>query len=303
MAGGVSCEWRPKEGAFRGWHGHTLAGRHHLFLAHACPWSQRVLIARRLKGLEGTVGTSFVRLSEDEQGWAFTGGERVDELHGWRRLDQAYSTADPGFRGDVTVPVLWDRLEGTIVNTESADLVRMLNAWGKSGPDLYPAPLREEIDAVGLTVEEGVTKAVYRVGHAADQVEYEEEFTALFETLAELDQRLGHRRYLVGNSPTEADWRLFSTLVRFDAVYYTLFRCNGRRLVDYRNLWPYARDLYQVPGVAATVRMDEIKRHYYRAESQLNPLQIVPSGPLGVDWGEPHRRGDLASEPNEKERR
>ncbi len=277
--------------AFRDWAAETAPGRHHLYASYACPWAHRTLIVRRLKGLEDVVGVSFVHPFRDERGWAFPGGEHRDELHDWDFLADAYDATDPTFEGRVTVPVVWDRDERRIVNNESADIVRMLNEWGAEGPDLYPEGLRDEIDAVNELVYANVNDGVYRTGFAKSQEAYEESFSALFATLAELEERLGSQRYLVGDRITEADWRLFTTLVRFDAVYYVHFRCNGRRLVDHPSLWAYARELYQVPGVAETVRFDEIKRHYYTTHDMLNPKRIVPAGPLDMDWDAPHGRG------------
>jgi putative glutathione S-transferase len=279
------------ESRFREWVAETTPGRHHLYVSYACPWAHRTMIVRRLKGLEDVVGLSFVDPWRDERGWAFTGNGYADPLHGWSLLSQAYAATDPGFDGRISVPVLWDREAGRIVNNESAEIVRMLNAWGGVGPDLYPEALRTEIDAVNELVYENVNNGVYRTGFAGSQEAYEEAFTALFQTLAELDARLGSSRYLVGDRITEADWRLFPTLLRFDAVYHTHFKCNGHRLIEYPSLWPYARELYQWPGVAETVRFDEIKRHYYTTHDSLNPTRLVPVGPLGMGWEEPHGRG------------
>jgi len=283
--------FRRQDSRFRDWADETAPGRHHLYVAYACPWAHRTLIVRRIKGLESTVGVSFVHPYRDERGWAFSDDEHRDDLHGWSFLSEAYRATDPSFDGRVSVPVLWDREEGRIVNNESADIVVMLNRWGTEGPDLYPEDLREEIDAINDVVYERVNNGVYRTGFATSQEAYEEGFTELFETLAWLDERLGSQRYLVGDRITLADWRLFTTLVRFDAVYYVHFRCNGRRLVDHPNLWAYARELYQWPGVAETVRFDEIKRHYYTTHDMLNPKRIIPLGPLDMDWTAPHGRG------------
>jgi putative glutathione S-transferase len=265
-------------------------GRYHLYVCYACPWAHRSIIVRMLQGLEDVVGMSAVDPYRDERGWAFSGGSYVDSVNGWAFLSEAYAATDPGFEGRVSVPVLWDRVEERIVNNESADIVRVLNAWG-SGPDLYPEPLRAEIDAVNARVYENVNNGVYRTGFAGSQEAYEEGFVALFETLAWLDERLSGQRYLAGDQITEADWRLFTTLLRFDYVYHTHFKCNGHRLIEYPSLWPYARELYQVPGVAGTVRLDEIKRHYYTTHDMLNPTRIVPLGPLDMGWEAPHGRG------------
>ncbi|HEY8584752.1 MAG TPA: glutathione S-transferase C-terminal domain-containing protein [Capillimicrobium sp.] len=287
---GSTGRFERQESAFRDWHDETSPGRHHLYVSHACPWAHRALIVRRLRGLEDTVGVSVVHPYRDERGWAFPGGDHVDDLHGWSYLSEAYDATDPSFEGRVSVPVLWDREAGRILNNESGDVARMLNAWGTVGDDLYPDDLRAEIDEVNDFVYEHVNNGVYRTGFATSQEAYEEGFTALFDALEQLDERLGRQRYLAGDRITLADWRLFTTLVRFDAVYHTHFRCNGKRVVDYPSLWPYARELYQVPGVAETVRLDDIKQHYYTTHDMLNPKRIIPLGPLGVDWDEPHRR-------------
>jgi putative glutathione S-transferase len=279
-----------QDSRFRDWADETAPGRHHLYVSYACPWAHRAIIVRRLKGLEDVVGLSVVDPYRDDRGWAFTGGAFEDPLHGWSFLSEGYEATDPEFEGRVTVPVLWDREAGRIVNNESADVIRMLDAWGE-GPSLYPEQLRSEIDAVNELVYDNVNNGVYRTGFASSQEAYEEAFAALFDTLATLDERLGSSRYLVGDRITEADWRLFTTLVRFDAVYHTHFKCNGHRLIEYANLWPYARELYQVPGVAETVRFDQIKRHYYTTHDMINPKRLVPLGPLDMDWAEPHRRG------------
>ncbi len=288
---GAGGRFQRQASRFRDWAPTTEPGRHHLYVSYACPWAHRTIIVRSLKGLEDVVGMSVVHPYRDERGWAFTGGEHRDVLHDWDFLVDAYDATDPSFEGRVSVPVLWDAAEHRIVNNESADIIRMLNAWGTEGPDLYPRDLRAEVDAVDAVVYENVNNGVYRTGFAGTQEAYEEGFTALFETLAELDERLGAQRYLAGDRVTEADWRLFTTLVRFDAVYHTHFRCNGHRLIEYAHLWPYARELYQTPDVAGTVRLDEIKRHYYTTHDMLNPQRIVPLGPLDMDWAEPHGRG------------
>ncbi len=284
--------FRRQDSRFRDWAAETTPGRHHLYVSLACPWAHRTLIVRRLKGLEDVVGVSYVHPYRDERGWAFSDDEHRDAINGWSYLAEGYAATDPGFDGRVSVPVLWDRAEGRIVNNESADIIRMLNAWGTDGPELEPPELREEIDAVNAVVYEHVNNGVYRAGFARSQEAYEEAFVALFDTLAWLDERLAAQRYLAGDRVTLADWRLFTTLVRFDAVYHTHFKCNGHRLVEYESLWPYARELYQWPGVAETVRFDEIKTHYYTTHELLNPQRIVPRGPLDMDWDAPHGRGE-----------
>ena len=271
-------------------------GRYHLYVSLACPWAHRTIIVRRLKGLEDVISMSVVDPVRDERGWRFTEGRRhgPDTLNGFRFLSEAYLRSDPGFEGRVTVPVLWDRETGRVVNNESADILRMLNtefdAWGDASVDLYPAALRDEIDAVNDRVYRTVNNGVYRAGFATTQEAYEEAFTDLFATLDDLDVLLARRRYLAGDRITEADWRLFTTLVRFDAVYYVHFKCNLRRVVDYPSLWPFLRELYQWPGVAETVDFDHIKRHYYLTHEALNPHRIVPLGPA-LDLTQPHGRG------------
>jgi putative glutathione S-transferase len=288
---GDDGSFQRQNSAFRDWAAETAPGRHHLYVSYACPWAHRALIVRHLRGLDDVVGVSIVDPYRDVRGWMFTDADHQDDVNGWTLLSEGYRASNPAFDGRVTVPVLWDRQEGRIVNNESADIIRMLNAWGRSGDDLEPAELRAEIDAVNELVYDTVNNGVYRTGFAGSQAAYEEGFTALFATLAQLDERLGSQRYLAGDVMTLADWRLFTTLVRFDAVYHTHFKCNGHRLIEYANLWPYARELYQVPGVAATVRFDEIKRHYYTTHDMLNPTRIVPLGPLDMDWDAPHGRG------------
>jgi putative glutathione S-transferase len=273
------------------------AGRYHLYISLACPWACRTLIVRGLKRLEDVIDVTVVDPLRDERGWRFT-AEEPDPVNGFTYLSEAYVASDPGFDGRVTVPVLWDKQLGRIVNNESADIVRMLNSafdeWGDQTVDLYPEALREEIDALNDRIYETVNNGVYRAGFAATQEAYEEAFDALFQTLDVLDERLAQRRYLTGDRITEADWRLFVTLVRFDAVYVGHFKCNLRRIADYPNLSGYVRDLYQQPGIAATVNLDHIKRHYYMTHPQLNPTRVVPKGPA-LDFGAPHDRARLQS--------
>jgi glutathionyl-hydroquinone reductase len=271
-------------------------GRYHLYVSRACPWAHRTIIVRRLKGLEDVVSLSVVDPVRDERGWAFTEGpgHGPDTLNGFAFLAEAYERSDPDFGGRVTVPVLWDRVTRQIVSNESADIIRMLNAefdaWGDAAVDLYPPDLREEIDRVNDRVYRTVNNGVYRAGFATTQEAYEEAFALLFATLDDLDRRLASQRYLTGERVTEADWRLFTTLVRFDAVYALHFKCNLRRIVDYPSLWPYLRELYQAPGVAETVDFDHIKRHYYLTHTSINPTGIVPAGPA-LDLTLPHGRG------------
>jgi glutathionyl-hydroquinone reductase len=271
-------------------------GRYHLYVCLACPWSQRAIIARRLKGLEDVVGISYADPYRDERGWAFTGGEFSDRVNGWDFLSEAYLATDAHFKGRVTVPVLWDKETRQIVNNESADIMRIFNggfgALADESVDLYPQALRDEIDEVNRLVYEDVNNGVYKAGFARSQAAYDEAFENLFIALDGLEQRLSQQRYLVGPAPTEADWRLFVTLVRFDAVYYSHFKCNLRRLIDYPALWGYTRDLYQHPGIAATVALDQIKRHYYTTHDMLNPSRIIPLGPH-LDFGAPHERARL----------
>jgi glutathionyl-hydroquinone reductase len=271
-------------------------GRYHLYVAKACPWASRALIVRRLKRLEDTISVSYAHPLRDDRGWAFPGGEFCDDVNGFAFLAEAYDRSDPDYDARHSVPVLWDKQEGLIVNNESADIVRMLNtefdAWGDAGVDLYPADLRPAIDALNERIYATVNNGVYAAGFATLQEAYHRAFVDLFATLDDLEQRLGERRYLTGDRITEADWRLFVTLVRFDAVYYSHFKCNLRRIVDYPNLWGYTRELYQLPGIADTVDLDQIKAHYYGTHPSLNPTRIVPDGPA-LDFSAPHARNAM----------
>jgi putative glutathione S-transferase len=270
--------------------------RYHLYVSYACPWAHRTLIFRKLKGLEQVISVSVVHPLMPAVSWVFGDypGSTPDHVHGFRELRRLYAHGAPGFDGPVTVPVLYDKRRQVIVNNESSEIIRMLNAafdeWGRSDVDFYPQPLRAEIDAVNAVVYENVNNGVYRAGFAGTQSAYEAAFDRLFETLDLLEARLSTERYLVGDRLTEADWRLFTTLVRFDAVYHGHFKCNRRRLVDYPNLWAYTRELYQVPGVAETVHMGHIKLHYYGSHLGINPTGIVPKGPE-LDLWAPHGRG------------
>ncbi|CAO3378352.1 glutathione S-transferase family protein [Azospirillum argentinense] len=266
------------------------AGRYHLFVSLACPWAHRTLILRTLKGLEDAIGVTVVDPLMREEGWTFP---EPDPVTGSTRLHEVYTKADPTYSGRVTVPVLWDRKTGTIVSNESAEIVRMLNrefdAFGDASLDFYPAELAEEIDRINAFVYDRVNNGVYKAGFATSQEKYEQAFDALFAALDELDEWLAGRRYLLGDRQTEADWRLFTTLVRFDAVYVGHFKCNLRRIADYPNLSGYLRDLYQVPGVAETVDFHHIKRHYYASHTMINPTGVVPKGPA-LDLEAPHGR-------------
>jgi glutathionyl-hydroquinone reductase len=279
-------------------------GRFHLYVALACPWSHRAVIVRELAGLGEAVPIHYLDPYRDARGWAFTsehfedgpGGEYTDPLHGWSFLREAYLACEPGYSRNVTVPVLWDEQDGRIVNNESSEIIRILadpeclGALGTAGGlDLYPEPLRAEIDTINERVYETVNNGVYRAGFARNQRPYERAFAALFESFDWLEELLGERRYLLGEQITEADWRLFPTLARFDEVYNLHFHCNKRRLVDYPRLWGYARELYQLPGIDRTVAMDQIKRHYYTTHDELNPMKLIPVGP-GYDWTESHGR-------------
>ena len=269
--------------------------RYHLYVSLACPWAHRTLIFRKLKRLEALLPVSVVHWHMAEHGWTFAPGEGViaDPLQNADYLYEIYLAADPGYTGRVTVPVLWDRQRRTIVSNESSEIIRMFNSAfdgvGAAAGDYYPASLRERIDAVNERVYDGVNDGVYKAGFATSQAAYDAAVEQLFETLDWLDDRLSRQRYLVGDRITEADWRLFTTLVRFDAVYVGHFKCNRRRIVDYPNLWPYTRDLYQVPGIAGTVNFRHIKSHYYQSHRTINPSGIVPAGP-DVDFSAPPAR-------------
>lgn len=277
-------------------------GRYHLYVSLACPWAHRTLIARKLKGLEDVVSVSVVHPLMGEKGWAFanpdeTAGVTGDPLADAAHLHEIYTRANPTYTGRVTVPVLWDRHHGTMVNNESSEILRMFD--GEFGPladpthSLYPEALREEIDAVNDWIYPSVNNGVYRCGFATTQSAYEEAFHDLFGALDRLDERLSSRRYLVGDAPTEADWRLFTTLVRFDAVYVGHFKCNRQRIADYSALSAYLRDLYQTAGIAETVDMDHIKRHYYESHGTINPTGVVPVGPE-LDLDRPHGRESMS---------
>ncbi len=268
-------------------------GRYHLYVSLACPWASRTVIFRKLKSLEDTIGMTVVSPLMLERGWVF---DAPDPVLGRTELSQVYTQARPDYSGRVTVPVLWDRQTETIVSNESSDIIRMFNSTfdgvgGDRALDFYPTALRAEIDAINAVIYNTVNNGVYKAGFATQQEPYEAAVRTLFASLDQLEQRLRTSRYLCGERITEADWRLFTTLVRFDAVYYSHFKCNMQHLWDYSALWGYARELYQVPGVAATVDIDQCKQHYYRSQRTINPSQVVPIGPT-IDFTQPHGRGD-----------
>lgn len=270
-------------------------GRYHLYVSLACPWAHRTLIFRKLKGLEQMISLSVVHWAMLDEGWTFQEGEGVipDTVNNARVMHEVYTTADPVYTGRVTVPVLWDKQRETIVSNESAEIIRMLNSAfdgvGATPGDYYPQALREEIDAINARVYDTVNNGVYKSGFATTQEAYEEAVKPLFATLDDLDARLATKRYLTGDTITEADWRLFTTLVRFDAVYVGHFKCNLRRIVDYPHLSGYLRELYQWPGVRETVNFTHIKNHYYYSHDTINPHRVVPLGPV-LDLDAPHGR-------------
>lgn len=271
------------------------AGRYHLYVSLACPWAHRTLILRKLKKLEAVISLSIVDPFMGEDGWTFTTnpGCIPDPIHGATFLREIYVKARPDYTGRVTVPVLWDKPTGTIVNNESAEIIRMFDtafdATGDPSVTFYPAPLREQIEQAIRALYNPVNNGVYRSGFATTQEAYEEAVSELFAALDQYDALLSRQRYLCGNVMTEADWCFFTTLIRFDSVYYGHFKCNLRRIIDYPNLWNYLKDLYQVPGVAETCNFSHIKQHYYRSHETINPTRIVPKGPL-LDFTESHDR-------------
>ena len=277
------------------------SGRYHLYVSLACPWAHRTLIFRALKGLEGHISVSVVHPLMLNEGWTLETdypGATGDPVLGKTRMHQVYTQAEPDVTTRVTVPVLWDKAKGTIVSNESAEIIRMFNSAFDgitgNGLDFYPEALRAEVDAVNARIYETVNNGVYRAGFATTQAAYDEAVMGLFESLDWLEARLSTQRYLVGGQITEADWRLFTTLVRFDVVYVGHFKCNIRRLVDYPNLWAYTRELFQWPGVAETVNMDHIRYHYHASHETINPHRIVPAGPQ-LGFAEPHGREHLAA--------
>ena len=274
-------------------------GRYHLYVCLACPWAHRTMIFRKLKKLEDVISVSVVDVLNLEEGWSFHGdmpGCIPDTVNDAEFLHQVYTKADPKITSKVTVPTLWDKQKQTIVNNESSEIIRMFNSefgeFTDSDLDFYPEDLRSEIDAVNDRVLPTVNNGVYRTGFATSQEAYEDSFWALFETLDWLEERLAGQRYLAGDRITEADWRLFTTLVRFDVAYHGHFKCSRKRIIDYPNLSGYLRELYQVPGIAETVDFDHIKAHYYGAQRSVNPTGIVAVGPE-LDFIVPHGRGAL----------
>ncbi len=273
-------------------------GRYHLYVSLACPWAHRTLIFRALKGLEKLITVSVVNSFMGDEGWTFEPGNGVikDSVNGKSRLHQVYSLAMPDYTGRVTVPVLWDKQRNTIVSNESADIIRMFNSAfdlvGAKPGDFYPADKREQIDEINEFVYQGFNNGVYRAGFATKQQAYDEAVRDVFEVLDKVEQKLSSQRYLAGEQLTEADWRMFTTLVRFDAVYVGHFKCNKKRIADYPALSNYLRELYQYPGIAETVDIDYIKAHYYGSHETINPTRIIPIGPE-LDFNQPHDRESI----------
>lgn len=305
-----SGDFRRKASSFRHWitadgsPGPTGSGgfkadgdRYHLYVSLACPWAHRTLIYRALKGLESIIPVSVTHWHMGAEGWPFTPGPGVvpDPVNGAAFVHQIYTAADPTYTGRCSVPVLWDRQSATIVSNESADIIRMFETafdeLGATPGNLRPVDLRNDIDTVNERIYETLNNGVYRCGFATTQAAYDAAVGPLFDTLDWLESRLASHRYLFGDQLTEADWRLFPTLVRFDAVYHGHFKCSRRRLVDFPNLWAYARDLYQHPGIAGTVNLEHIRKHYYGSQVSVNPTGIVADAPVNLDFAAPHSRG------------
>ena len=295
-------EFIRKDAQFRHWIGdpdfEAEAGRYHLFVSLACPWAHRTLIFRKLKKLEHIIRTTIVDARMLEHGWVFSEISQDNPIEGIDYLSQVYTTANASFSGRVTVPVLWDKKRRTIVNNESSEIIRIFNSAFNDltgdQSDYYPERLQAQIDDINQSVYDNINNGVYRAGFATTQSAYEAAFQRLFDTLNMVEQRLGQQRYLVGDLITEADWRLFTTLIRFDAVYYGHFKTNLRRIEDYPNLSNYVRDLYQIDGVADTVDIEHIKTHYYVSQTTVNPTQIVPVGP-SLDFTREHNRDRFVS--------
>lgn len=289
----VTKDGTPAQGRTRGFKAEP--GRYHLYVSLACPWAHRTLIMRQLKKLENIISVDAVHPFMGDDGWTFaaTDGATGDSLYDSAFLHQIYTRADPTYSGRVTVPILWDKKLETIVSNESSEIIRMLNSafdeWGDASVDLYPESLRHEINALNERIYPTINNGVYRAGFATTQEAYEEAFDALFASLDETEQLLSKTRYLAGAKLSEADIRLFTTLIRFDAVYYSHFKCNLRLIRDYPNLSNYVRDIYQMPGIAGTVNMAHIKTHYYASHGTINPTRIVPKGPE-LDFTAAHDR-------------
>jgi putative glutathione S-transferase len=290
------------ESAFRNWvtqdgssNFHAEPHRYHLYISYACPWACRALIFRALKGLEEVISFSFVEPLMLDNGWEFgpTGSETQDPINHKKYLYEIYQKADPHYTGKITVPVLWDKHSNTIVNNESSEIIRMLNsefnAYTQNTYDYYPMELRPKIDELNAFIYDNINNGVYKCGFAISQEAYEQAFDALFFALDKVEQILSAHRYLLGSKITEADWRLFTTLIRFDVVYFGHFKCNLRRIEDYPNLSNYLRDLYQVPKIKETVNFKHIKQHYYGSHRSINPTGIIPKGPA-IDYDRPHNR-------------
>ena len=306
MEQSVAGEFRRQADAFRDWvtadgsSGYPAAAdRYHLYVSWACPWAHRTIIVRKLKKLEQAIGMTVVDPIRDEQGWAFREGTgySLDPINGFNFLSEAYQATNPSYRGRATVPVLWDTVSKRIVSNSDDDLMRIFNhefnQFTTDTTDLYPHTLRQEIDGLNEFIYDNVNNGVYRAGFATSQRVYERAVRRLFDTLDQLEKRLEDRRYLFGAQFVETDWRLFVTLIRFDAVYHGHFKCNIRRIIDYPNLFRYLKDLYQTDGIAETVNFDHIKRHYYITHDHINPTRIVPVGPV-QDLMTPHGRERLA---------
>lgn len=297
-------EYVRKDSQFRNWVSADEAekDRYHLYVSYACPWAHRTLIFRKLKKLEDMISVSVVHPFMDNDGWDFNADYPAatgDNLYHFKRMHQLYTKTQPDYSGVVTVPVLWDKKNETIVNNESSEIIRMLNSSFNhllddetAALDYYPQDKQAEVDSVNTLVYNDINNGVYRAGFATTQQAYEKAYNRLFNALDQVEQLLGQQRYLVGTDITEADWRLFTTLIRFDAVYVGHFKCNKKRIVDYPNLFNYMLELYQWPGIAETVFFDHIKDHYYTSHSMINPNQLVPLGPE-QDLNQPHNRGKL----------
>jgi len=270
------------------------ADRYHLYVSEACPWAHRTVIFRKLKKLENIIGISYVEADMLDNGWTFSAsGKYQDDLYGFRYAYELYQKADSNFTGQITVPILWDKKTKTIVNNESSEIIRMLNtafnAFTDNKTNYYPEELQKQINIINQPIYENINNGVYRCGFANTQEAYEKAFARLFKQLDATEELLSTQRYLLGERITEADWRLFTTLVRFDAVYVGHFKCNLKHISDYPNLSNYLRELYQIPGIAETVDINYIKRHYYYSHTSINPTQIIPKGPL-IDFTAPHNR-------------